>query len=107
MAVPHRPQRAPCGGPPAADFDRAGRRRPAPDPDPADAAIEREEQAALRAAVGKLPTQYREAYLLWTHENLAYPEIARVLDVTEETARWRVCEARRRLTRVLEKFLRP
>jgi RNA polymerase sigma-70 factor (ECF subfamily) len=78
-----------------------------PAPGPSDAAIEREEEAALRTAVGKLPTTYREAYLLWTHERLSYPEIARILEVTEETARWRVCEARRRLTRVLEKFLTP
>jgi RNA polymerase sigma-70 factor (ECF subfamily) len=76
-------------------------------PDPATVAIEREESAALRSAIGKLPDQYREAYLLWTHESLTYPEIAGILDVTEETARWRVCEARRRLTRILEKFLTP
>jgi RNA polymerase sigma-70 factor (ECF subfamily) len=78
-----------------------------PAPGPAETAIEREEEAALSVAVGKLPAVYREAYLLWTHERLAYPEIARILEVTEETARWRVCEARRRLTRVLEKFLTP
>jgi RNA polymerase sigma-70 factor (ECF subfamily) len=75
--------------------------------DPAAVTIEREEEAALRDAIGKLPAPYREAYLLWTHENLTYPEIACILDVTEETARWRVCEARRRLTRILEKFLTP
>ncbi len=80
---------------------------PDPAPGPPSAAIEREEEAALRVAIGRLPVAYREAYLLWTHESLAYPEIARVLDVTEETARWRVCEARRRLTRILEKFLTP
>src|SRR5262249_5655762 len=57
-------------------------------PGPDSIAIEREEEAALRAAVGKLPANYREAYLLWTHEQLTYPEIARVLEVTEETARW-------------------
>ena len=76
-------------------------------PGPVEAAEEREGAAALRQAVGKLPATYREAYLLWTHENLSYPDIAGVLDVTEETARWRVCEARRRLTRILEKFLKP
>jgi len=97
LAAMRRPKPAPDPPP-----DRA-----APDSDPADVAIEREEEDALRSAIGKLPTQYREAYLLWTHENLPYPELARVLDVTEETARWRVCEARRRLTRVLEKFLKP
>jgi RNA polymerase sigma-70 factor, ECF subfamily len=80
---------------------------PDPAPDPASAAIEREEEAALRTAIAKLPVAYREAYLLWTHENLTYPDIARILEVTEETARWRVCEARRRLTRILEKFLTP
>lgn len=76
-------------------------------PGPVEVAEEREGAAALREAVGKLPATYREAYLLWTHENLSYPDIAGVLDVTEETARWRVCEARRRLTRILEKFLKP
>jgi RNA polymerase sigma-70 factor (ECF subfamily) len=80
---------------------------PDPAPDPASAAIEHEEAAALRIALSKLPVMYREAYLLWTRESLSYPEIARILDVTEETARWRVCEARRRLTRILEKFLTP
>jgi RNA polymerase sigma-70 factor, ECF subfamily len=80
---------------------------PDPAPGPASAAIEQEELAALRDAIGKLPVPYREAYLLWTHENLLYPEIARILDVSEETARWRVCEARRRLTRILDKFLTP
>jgi RNA polymerase sigma-70 factor (ECF subfamily) len=79
----------------------------APDLDPARAAIEREEEEALRGAIGKLPAAYREAYLLWTFETLTYPELARVLDVTEETARWRVCEARRKLSRALEKFLKP
>ncbi len=69
--------------------------------------IEREEADALRSAIARLPATYREAYLLWTSEKLPYPDIARILDVTEETARWRVCEARRRLTRVLEKFLKP
>lgn len=81
--------------------------RPDPAAGPVFDAIAREEEAALRQAVGKLPASYREAYLLWTHENLSYPELAAVLEVTEETARWRVCEARRRLTRILEKFLKP
>ena len=73
--------------------------QPDPAPGPLSDAIEREEELALRQAIGKLAAPYREAYLLWTHENLPYPDIARVLEVTEETARWRVCEARRRLTR--------
>lgn len=97
LATTRRPRAASDPPPDSAD----------PSPGPPEAAIEREEESALRTAVGKLPTVYREAYLLWTHERLSYPEVARILDVTEETARWRVCEARRRLTRVLEKFLTP
>jgi RNA polymerase sigma-70 factor (ECF subfamily) len=80
---------------------------PDPRPGPTELAEESEGAAALRGAIAKLPQAYREAYLLWAHECLPYSEIARILDVTEDVARWRVCEARRRLTRVLEKFLAP
>jgi RNA polymerase sigma-70 factor (ECF subfamily) len=74
-------------------------------PGPPEVAAEREATSALRTAIEKLPELYRAAYLLWTHERLAYPEIARVLDTTEEAARWRVCEARRRLAAALRRFL--
>ena len=72
-----------------------------------DAAFDRAYSQNVVMNIADKPAMYREAYLLWTHESLPYPEIARVLDVTEETARWRVCEARRRLTRILEKYLKP
>lgn len=74
-------------------------------PGPAEQVAEREAAAALRAAVERLPEAYRAAYLLWTHEELPYAEIARVLDVTEETARWRVCDARRRLAAAVAPYL--
>jgi RNA polymerase sigma factor (sigma-70 family) len=73
---------------------------------PAEVAEEHEGAAALRAAVARLPTPYREAYLLCVHERLPHSEVARIIDATEEVARWRVCEARRQLARVLEKFLK-
>ncbi|MBA4192767.1 MAG: hypothetical protein C0467_32790 [Planctomycetaceae bacterium] len=78
-----------------------------PDPaaGPPEQAEVREAATALRAAVEKLPETYRSAYLLWTHEELPYPELARVLDVSEETARWRVCEARRKLAVAMRRFL--
>ncbi|WP_439625361.1 RNA polymerase sigma factor [Gemmata sp.] len=78
---------------------------PDPAPGPPERTEEREAGAALRAAVEKLPEAYRAAYLLWTHEELPYAEIARVLDVTEETARWRVCDARRRLAVAMKRYL--
>lgn len=74
-------------------------------PGPAQALETAEAGAALAAAVRGLADPYRMAYLLWTHDRLAYAEIARVLETTEETARWRVCEARRRLARVMAPHL--
>ena len=67
-------------------------------------AMEREADAALRAAIRRLAEPYRDAYLLWTHERMPYSAIALVLDTTEETARWRVCEARRRLATELKAY---
>ncbi|MBA4192257.1 MAG: hypothetical protein C0467_30170 [Planctomycetaceae bacterium] len=74
-------------------------------PGPPQRLEEQEARNALRAAIEKLPETYRDAYLLWTHERLPYMEIADILDVTEETARWRVCEARQRLAAALRRFL--
>ena len=76
-------------------------------PGPVAAAMTREADAALRAAVARLPEAYRETYLLWTHDALPYPEVARVLGTTEETARWRVCQARKLLVKALEPYLDP
>lgn len=78
---------------------------PDPRPGPPEETEAAEGAAALRAAVDALPVAYREVYLLWTHEGMPYPEIARVLTVTEEVARWRVCEARRRLVSAVQPFL--
>ncbi len=78
---------------------------PDPTPGPPEQLAEQETRNALRAAIEKLPDTYRDAYLLWTHERLAYTEIAEILDVTEEAARWRVCEARQRLAAAVRRFL--
>lgn len=74
-------------------------------PGPVEVAEEQEIGTALREAIARLSHPYREAYLLWTGGRLPYSEIARVIDATEDVARWRVCEARRQLVRALEKFL--
>jgi RNA polymerase sigma-70 factor, ECF subfamily len=75
------------------------------DSGPLNSAMESEGQAALRYAIERLPELYRAAYLLWFQEEFPYSEIARVLSITEETARWRVCEARRMLVKQLKSFL--
>lgn len=79
----------------------------APGGGPVSEAMHREALGALRAAILRLPPPYRDAYLLWTHERMPYSAMADVLDITEETARWRVCEARRKLALDMKSFLDP
>jgi RNA polymerase sigma-70 factor (ECF subfamily) len=75
------------------------------EPEPLGELIDQEAQKMLVEALGKLGTQYQAAYLLWTHEDMPYHQIARVLSITEETARWRVCKARQSLARQLRAYL--
>jgi RNA polymerase sigma-70 factor (ECF subfamily) len=55
----------------------------------------------LARAVGRLPGDYRAAFLLRVEEGLSFHEIAQVLGIKEETARWRVFKARQKLMGVL------
>ncbi len=73
--------------------------------DPLDELLENEVRQLVQAALTKLPTPYRAAYLLWTHEEMPYHQIALVLAVSEETARWRVCKARQFLAKKLQAYL--
>ena len=68
-------------------------------------AIEAEAFGALRVAIQRLPEPYRAAYLLWSSEDFPHAEIARILSISEENARWRVHEARRMLVKELNAFL--
>lgn len=72
---------------------------------PLDVLIEDEGQRLLQAALDRLAFAYRTAYLLWTQEDLPYAEIARILNITAETARWRVCKAREFLCQELAPYL--
>jgi RNA polymerase sigma-70 factor (ECF subfamily) len=67
--------------------------------------LEQEGQELLRGACTRLPEHFRAPFLLWTYEGLPYDELAQVLDITEETARWRVCKARQLLLRELAGYL--
>jgi RNA polymerase sigma-70 factor (ECF subfamily) len=75
-----------------------GRRGP---PSAAESAPDREAGEPLRAACAELAEPLRAALLLWTGEEFSFAEVAQILDVTEETARWHVCRARRVLLRRL------
>lgn len=67
--------------------------------------IDKEADQQLQAALLRLPSHYREAYLLWTRDDWPYHQIAEVLEITEETARWRVCVARQLLVKELKAYL--
>jgi RNA polymerase sigma-70 factor, ECF subfamily len=68
---------------------------------PLDQVLTREALQLLTRAVGRLPDDYRAAFLLRAEEGLSFREIGVVIGVTEETARWRVFKARQKLVNVL------
>jgi RNA polymerase sigma-70 factor (ECF subfamily) len=80
---------------------------PAGDEGPVEQTLSREALQHLTRAVGRLPTEFRSAFLLRAEEGLSFRQIAAVLSVTEETARWRVFKARQKLLHALAPELLP
>lgn len=80
---------------------------PESDAGPEEEAISREALRTLSDAVGKLPVEFRSALLLRAEADLSFKEIAGIMDITEETARWRVFKARQKLMNVLEPEMLP
>lgn len=76
-------------------------------PGPVSILVARETLALVQQAMGRLPLPLREAFLLRTQEELSYTEIAKVLETTEETVRWRVFKARQTLLQELSDVLDP
>lgn len=70
--------------------------------DPLKTAVDRERLARVSAAVANLPADFRAALLLRAEQGMSFREVAAVLKITEETARWRVFKARQKLMSVLE-----
>jgi RNA polymerase sigma-70 factor (ECF subfamily) len=64
---------------------------------PVEQVLSREAMKALALAVNQLPDDFRAAFLLRAEEGMSFRQIAEVLDLTEETARWRVFKARQKL----------
>jgi RNA polymerase sigma-70 factor (ECF subfamily) len=73
----------------------------APEEGPVDQVLGKEVLQLVARAVGRLPADYRAAFLLRTEEGLSFKEIADVLEIKPETARWRVFKARQKLMAVL------
>ncbi len=74
---------------------------PAPEAGPDEQAMSRESLQMLARAVGRLPNEFRSAFLLRVEQGLSFREIADILATTEQTARWRVYKARQKLLSVL------
>jgi len=59
----------------------------------------------ISSAIQQLDDTQRVVFLLRTQDDLSFREIAQVLETTEETARWHMLQARRRLMKQLEGLL--
>src|SRR5207302_8591800 len=92
-----------------ANQHRAASRQRAPLPDdlatgqqgPVEQVLSRETLEGLAGAMERLPTDFRAALLLRVEEGLSFRQIAGILGITEETARWRVFKARQKLLGLL------
>ena len=74
---------------------------------PMDSAENREALEIVARAVAELPADFRSAIMLRVDEGLSFRDVAKVLGITEETARWRVFKARQKLMKVLSPELLP
>lgn len=74
---------------------------------PIDSASDREALRIVSEAIEQLPIEFRSAILLRAVDSLSFKEVAVILGITEETARWRVFKARQKLLKVLPPELLP
>jgi RNA polymerase sigma-70 factor (ECF subfamily) len=78
---------------------------PANDPAPSEQALAAERAAAVRAAVGKLPEDLREAVVLCEWEELSVAEAATILEATPKAVESRLYRARQILREKLKSWL--
>jgi RNA polymerase sigma-70 factor (ECF subfamily) len=74
---------------------------PSREPSPSEQLISEEAMRLLSQTISRLPADFRAAFLLRVEEGLSFRQIADVLEITEQTARWRVFKARQKLMSVL------
>jgi RNA polymerase sigma-70 factor (ECF subfamily) len=65
----------------------------------------RELREALDRALEELPFNYKSALVMFTMDGMSHAEIAKSLDIPEETVRWRVHQARKMLKGRLKGFM--
>lgn len=75
---------------------------PSRDPGTPDgSAADRESLRLVARAVEDLSAEFRSALLLRVDDQLSFRDVAAVLNITEETARWRVFKARQKLMKAI------
>jgi RNA polymerase sigma factor (sigma-70 family) len=78
-----------------------------PDPKPAswslDQKLEEERMEKMKAAIESLPSRQRQCLLLWVRDEMSYEEIAETLQLSVNTVRNHLAEARKSLQRTLKK----
>jgi RNA polymerase sigma-70 factor (ECF subfamily) len=90
---------------------KVGKRQPfpmellAPSKEPIEQVLSREAMQLLALTLGRLPREFRAPFILRAEESLPFREIAKILQITEETARWRVFKARQRLMQALAPYM--
>jgi RNA polymerase sigma-70 factor, ECF subfamily len=70
-------------------------------------ALSQEAFQQIAEAVAKLPVDFRSALVLRVEQGLSFHDVAEVMGITEETARWRVFKARQKLMAALSPELLP
>lgn len=71
---------------------------------PDQAAVSRETEEQVRAAILALPSELREALLLFTHEQLGYADIARITRCSPKAVETRIYRARQILKEQLKEL---
>lgn len=71
-------------------------------PDALEDAVHREQLGKIRAALQELPPQMRQCCLLRYEQNLKYQEIATVMNISIETVKAHLFQAKKRLTLLLK-----
>ena len=69
---------------------------------PDQAAVSRESEEQVRMAILALPSELREALLLFTHEQLGYADIARIMQCSPKAVETRIYRARQILKEQLK-----
>jgi RNA polymerase sigma-70 factor (ECF subfamily) len=72
------------------------------EPGPVAMAVGQESQVLLQEVCDRLPVKLSAALLLRTQEHFSFAEIATILDINEQTVRWRICKARQLLLEELK-----